>query len=111
MFLANLHIFFRIGLKRTQLVNLMAQKGFTLAVGLQARLGSSEFCRQSRDLGGRVGQRLDVLPNVCTVIKDGTLDFSLQESVMFVLAMNVREQGTQFTQRLDRDRTAVDKSP
>ena len=55
MFLANLHIFFRIGLKRTQLIDLMAQQGFTLAVGIQARLGSSEFCRQLRDLRGRFG--------------------------------------------------------
>ena len=56
---------------------LLAQQGFTLSVGIQARLGSSEFCRQLRDLRGRFGQRLDALPNVCTVIQDGTLDFSL----------------------------------
>ena len=29
---------------------------------------------------------------------------------MLMLAMNVREQGTDFTQRLNRDRTAIDKS-
>ena len=52
MFLANLHIFFRVGPKRIQVINLMAQQGFTLAVGIQARLGSIEFCGQLRDLRG-----------------------------------------------------------
>ena len=50
MFLANLHILFRVGPKRIQLINLMAQQGFTLAVGIQARLGFIEFCGQLRDL-------------------------------------------------------------
>ncbi len=98
MFSANLRIFFGIGLKRIQLVNLMAKQGFMIPAGIQARLGSSEFCRPLGDLGGRFGQHLDVRPNACTVIKDGTLDLSLQQPVMLVLAMNVREQGTQFTQ-------------
>ena len=76
----------------------MAKQGFTLPAGIQARLGSSEFCRPLGDSRGRFGQHLDILPNACTVIEDGTLDLSLQQPVMLVLPMNVREQGTQFTQ-------------